>query len=285
MPNVQRRTGRRGGVAATAAAFSTLVLALAGCTGSGGNGLVDDGEDGGSASSPSPATSGKYRSLPEACTSVDAKLLSDLLPGAESAAATDDGNGDASPGADAEGKAPSEALAGKPTLTYDSQRRAGCEWQTDTPQGQHQLKVTFERVVSYDNDVSDDDRAAAVYLSKADEHSFDPATAASPTDDASTADSESGDPSPSTSGAAADPSVAAPRALEDLGDEAFLDDEASAADTSARRDVTVVFRTSNVVVTVGYGQSLTTPNRIPAPADLQEKAEDVAEQLAEDLTE
>ncbi|NGN63735.1 DUF3558 domain-containing protein [Streptomyces sp. A7024] len=284
---MQRRSGRLGGAVAAAAAFSTLALALAGCTGSGGNGLVDDGEDSGTASSPSAASSGKYRTLPEACASVDSGQLSDLLPGAESADAADDGN--ASPGADAEGKAPSEALAGKPILTYDSQRRAGCEWQTESAQGQHQLKVRFERVVSYNDNLSDDDRAAEVFLSRAEKHGFDPASSTVPTEEPTAGDdaSGSGDPSPSESGStgSADPSLAAPRALEDLGDEAFLDDDASAADTSARRDVTVVFRTSNVVVTVEYGQSLTTPNRIPAPADLQGKAEDVAEQLAEDLTE
>ncbi|MGI5469579.1 hypothetical protein [Streptomyces sp. CA-132043] len=72
----------------------------------------------------------------------------------------------------------------------------------------------------------------------------------------------------------------APRPLVDLGDAAFLDDALVTADSGVHRDITVVFRSSNVIVTIEYDQWSTDTSVLPDRRELQEKAQKLAAELA-----
>lgn len=82
-----------------------------------------------------------------------------------------------------------------------------------------------------------------------------------------------------------DPSEIQPRTLDDLGDEAFLDDVLGAAGSAAgQRTVTVAFRTSNVIVTIQYATQSAVTGEIPDSKELQDKAREVADKLAGQLS-
>ncbi|MEV6108466.1 DUF3558 domain-containing protein [Streptomyces sp. NPDC051940] len=268
---------RRAGVAGAAAA-AALVFALSGCTDSGGDDPGTDAKSDSASGSPSPAPAGKYRSLPEPCTAVERSTLLALLP------VPDDGKSESKD--NASGKAREEVLlGGKPALTFDTDRRVGCSWERTSVDGDFRLRIDFERVVSYDPAVSDDTRATQVFARKAQEHGVSSATGqgpphpgATPSGSASAGASATGAP---TEG---DPAPAAPRRLEEPGDEAFLDEVVQSPDSGVRRDVTVIFRTANVVVTVEYGQSLTDPSTLPDAAELQQRTQELAGKLAERFT-
>ncbi|WMX46498.1 hypothetical protein RGF97_18915 [Streptomyces roseicoloratus] len=67
---------------------------------------------------------------------------------------------------------------------------------------------------------------------------------------------------------------------------AFLKDTlATPGASGARRLVSVVFRTSNVIVTVSYEEQTTTSAEVPDSRELQEKARNLARLLAERLEE
>ncbi|WP_346099289.1 hypothetical protein [Streptomyces olivaceiscleroticus] len=72
----------------------------------------------------------------------------------------------------------------------------------------------------------------------------------------------------------------APRPLADLGDAAFLNDALVTADSGLHRDITVVFRVSNVIVTIEYDQWSTDKSVLPDRRELQEKAQKLAAELA-----
>ncbi|MFI8828413.1 DUF3558 domain-containing protein [Streptomyces sp. NPDC053431] len=77
-----------------------------------------------------------------------------------------------------------------------------------------------------------------------------------------------------------------PRILTDLGDVAFLDDTLlTTGPSGSKRLVSVVFRTSNVIVTVEYEEQTTTSAEVPDSRELQEKARNLARLLAERLEE
>ncbi len=62
------------------------------------------------------------------------------------------------------------------------------------------------------------------------------------------------------------------RQLDGIGDEAFLNDEFSTGDSGVHRDITIVFRSSNVIVTLEYDQWSTDPRHVPSSAELQDLA-------------
>ncbi|MET9566654.1 DUF3558 domain-containing protein [Streptomyces tauricus] len=280
-----------------------LAALLAGCTGgSPDSGGQDDPKPGGTTSTATAAQPGKYRTLPEPCGAVSHSTLDSLLPGIEQL--TDEEQRE-------------KAYEGTATVTYDTDRKVGCRWKAESATATDHLLVDFERVVSYDNTVSDDDRAEEIYLKK--EVAADlPAPAASPSDSPETPDSSkspessgsgsgstpdadgdgdssssaaadpstdpSADPStdPSAGGApGSTPSALQPRTLEDLGNTAFLDD---ALNDSKQRTVTVVFRTSNVVVTIQYDEQPATTTDIPSSEDMQDRVRKLAGQLAESFS-
>jgi hypothetical protein len=257
-----------------------LAALLAGCTGSSGDGGTTDGanpDDAGTASV--VAQPGKYRTLPEACGVVSQSTLDALLPGIQQIA-------------DADQRA--KAYEGDATLTYDTDRKVGCRWKVEATDATEYLSVDFERVVSYDNAVSDDSQAQQLFAQteeKADLPVAATSSAVSDVEESGTASptasptaTASGSASPSGS-ASATPSDLQPRVLDDLGDEAFLDDVLSnSGSTAQQRKVTVAFRTSNVIVTIEYEEQPTTIGVTPDSKEMQDNARKLASQLAGSLS-
>lgn len=280
---------RKAYVPGLAALFVTLV---AGCTsGTGGDGSDIDAKAGAPTTTTAPP--GKYRTLSEPCGSVDRATLRNLLPGVAQLPAQQQ----------------EKAFKGTAAVTYDTDRRVGCSWSADAPNASHHLAIDIERVVSYDPAVSDADKAQEVYAKKEDGAALpapvdppaddetggtDDATGDAPGDGDDTA-SPSGSPSAGktpNSTATGSPSESPtppglqPRLLDDLGDAAFVDDVYAPSGSAAkRRTVSVVFRTSNVVVTVRYAEQPARPTTVPDSKELQEKARGLARKLAEQLDE
>ncbi|WP_405907269.1 DUF3558 domain-containing protein [Streptomyces sp. NBC_00828] len=263
-----------------------LAALLAGCTGSSSDdGATDDSKPGGSSSTAPAAQPGKYRTLPEACAAVDHGTLDSLLPGIKQIA-------------DEEQR--ETAYEGTATLTYDTDRRVGCRWKVESTNATDHLFVDFERVVSYDS-VSDDSKASGLYAGKetaADlpepsasasseseesEESPDAGSSASPSDSASGSASPSSTSSASPS-ASATPTSLQPRTLDGLGDEAYLNDTlSSVGSTAQQRTVTVVFRTSNVIVTIEYDEQPAVTGEVPDSKEMQDRARNLAAKLADTL--
>ncbi|MFJ8072380.1 DUF3558 domain-containing protein [Streptomyces sp. NPDC096176] len=300
---------RKAYVPGMAALLASLVTGCTAGDGTEGSGI----ESKAGAAQASAAPPGKYRTLLEPCAAVETSTLKDLLPGVVTLPEEQQ----------------QKVLRGTAAVTYDTDRRVACSWKGDAPDASHQLRVDFERVVSYDPAVSDDDRAQEVFLKKQGDTSVPIATAspetgqeedadASPstgqspsgagtgqpggeaggesdsapkpgasTDTAADADTSStpatppGSPSGSPSGEGLEP-----RVLSELGDAAFLDDVLGrAGSTAQRRTVSVVFRTSNVIVTVVYGEQPALSTEVPDSKELQEKAQSLARNLAEQFDE
>ncbi|MEV0218561.1 DUF3558 domain-containing protein [Streptomyces sp. NPDC050704] len=275
-----------------------LAVLLAGCTGDSGGDDNTDPKPGDTATATTEAQPGRYRTLPEPCGAVSQGTLDSLLPGIRQV--TDEEQRE-------------KAYEGTATPTYDTDRKVGCRWKVESRTATDHLLVDFERVVSYDNAVSDDDRATELYVEKeaaadlpepsvspsdegSGEASPDGESAANPSseesgasDGASATPSDSSSASTSTgasagagSSATSTPAALQPRLLDDLGDEAFLDDALSG---SQQRTVTVVFRTSNVIVTIQYDEQPTSTTDVPSSEEMQDRARKLAGQLAETFTE
>ncbi|MFT9669418.1 DUF3558 domain-containing protein [Streptomyces rhizosphaericola] len=280
-----------------------LLAALAvGCSAGSGSGASDaDSKPGNPAVTTAPP--GKYRTLPAPCRAVPDATLKDLLPGI----------------AQLSRQQQEKALRGAATITYDTDRKVGCSWKSTAPDSSRNLTIDFERVVSYDPAVSDEDRARALYVKKENAAELPGtgggtpekgkgATASAgggekgtpkPGDDqdatdpsaSSSSSSSSAPPSPSASASGAPgPSGSGdedlrPRVLDGLGDAAFLDDLLTRAGSTAQhRTVSVVFRTSNVLVTVRYGEQPALVTKVPDSKELQEKARSLARKLAEAIS-
>ncbi|MCX4665314.1 DUF3558 domain-containing protein [Streptomyces sp. NBC_01381] len=282
-----------------------LAVLLAGCTGGGGlGGEADDSKPGEPGSSTAAAEPGKYRTLPEPCGEVDLGTLDSMLPGI--AEMPDE-------------EQQEKAYEGEPTVTYDTDRHVGCRWKVESSDATHHLLVDFERVVSYDTAVSDDTRATEVYASKVQKADLpEPSGSASSDADGSDADADAGgEPSDGASSAdagesdksgdkgkgkdkgegdgeasgsassgspedAATPAGLQPRVLDEFGDEAFLDDALTTSASATRhRTVTVVFRTSNVIVTIEYDEQPGRRTDIPDSKEMQDKAQELASSLAD----
>ncbi|MGR3937349.1 DUF3558 domain-containing protein [Streptomyces sp. BRA346] len=332
-PAQRTARGRRATPAAALLIAALAAAGLSGCTGSDSKPGAGDStsDDSGAEVSAEP---GRYNTLPEACGAVSPKTLHRLLPG----------------GTDAE-----KAYEGQATVTYDVDRRDGCRWKVATPSGTRYLTLDFERVVSYDPSVSDDDRAQELYEKKAvaadipdapsssspgasdededeDQPGGDDASASSSPGSGASGSGESsgssdsggssassgqGSASPGSSergagsekgntgekggtgtpgagddeGTASDgdtpenPDATAPRRLDDLADDAFLNDQLITKDSGIHRDITVVFRSSNVIATIEYDEWSTNKKDIPESEELQGNAEDLAQELTGRLTE
>lgn len=271
-----------------------LAALLAGCTGSSGDGgTTDDSNPGDAGTASAAAQPGKYRVLPEPCGAVSQGTLDSLLPGIKQL--TDDEQRE-------------NAYAGEATPTYDTDRKVGCRWKVESTDATDHLLVDLERVVSYDTSVSDDTQAQQLFATKEDAADLPAVASASATSDVATG--ESGDTSTATPTGAASKSPSAPsspsaspsgssspssttsvppadlqpRLLDDLGDEAFLDDAlSSSGSTAQQRTVTVAFRTSNVIVTIEYEEQPATIGVTPDSKEMQDKARKLAAQLAETL--
>ncbi|MCB5169236.1 DUF3558 domain-containing protein [Streptomyces bambusae] len=254
---------------------AVLAVLVSGCSaGSGGDDLLADSKPGSTAVAAPP---GKYRSLPEPCRSVGPKRLKEMLP--------------ASPALTTEQV--EQLYAGKADPSYDADRRVGCRWKSETSDAARLLYVGYERVVSYEPAVSDDDRAEQVYERQLTAAGV-PATPATalptPSRTPSATASPSGgaaSPPPAAASASGAPSgsatpVLGSRVLDDLADSAFLDDKLGAAGPTAKaRTVRIVFRTSNVIVTVEYTVQSAQPGVVPDGEETQARALELATGLAE----
>ncbi|OQR60043.1 hypothetical protein B6E66_30695 [Streptomyces maremycinicus] len=262
-----------------------LAALLAGCTGgSDEGGSTDNSNPGAAGTASAVAQPGKYDTLPEACGVVSRSTLDTLLPGIKQLA--DETQRDT-------------AYAGEATQTFDTDRKVGCRWKVESTDATDHLLVDFERVVSYDNGVSDDNQAEALFAQKVTAADLPAPTASSTTGAATGSPSTSPSPSPSTTtspsvgaSSSASPSASStvapadlqPRLLDDLGDEAFVDDAlGSSGSTAKQRTVTVAFRTSNVMVTIQYEEQPATVGTVPDSEEMQDKARKLAAQLADSL--
>ncbi|MFE4670372.1 DUF3558 domain-containing protein [Streptomyces sp. NPDC056716] len=258
-----------------------LAALLAGCTGgSGDTGESDNANPGEPGTATAAAEPGRYRTLPEPCGVVADDTLDSLLPGLQEV--TDEQQREV-------------AYEGEATLTYDTDRKVGCRWKVESATATDHLLVDFERVVSYDSTVSDATQAEQLFAAKqlaADlpEPSSAPPpspsnTSPSPSSTPSTtaptpSPSDTSSPSPSSS-----PTDLQPRTLDDLGDEAFVDDALSdSGSTGEQRKVTVAFRTSNVIVTIEYEEQPATVGTVPDSEEMQDRARNLASQLADSLS-
>ncbi|MFJ7587031.1 DUF3558 domain-containing protein [Streptomyces sp. NPDC097617] len=258
-------------------ALAAGAAGLTGCTGGSGGGGTSDSKAGGS--SAAPAQPGKYRSLPAPCKAVaDSKKLKGMLPAGDSLTP----------------QQRDQMYAGVADSSYDGDRHVGCRWTGQSPEETRLLSVGFERVVSYDRSAtSDDDKAKQVYVRRLTDAKLPfPGPSASPTPAAPTP-APPASPTPA-SGVASSPgaSPSAPvelgsRVLEDLGSDAFLDDKLSPAGASAAqsRTVRIVFRTSNVLVTLEYSVQPALPGTVPPSTETQDKARQLAQALAERFSE
>ncbi|WP_328411873.1 DUF3558 domain-containing protein [Streptomyces violaceus] len=263
-----------------------LAALLAGCTGSPDDGGPTDGSNPGDTGTASPAAEpGRYRTLPEPCTAVGQSTLDELLPGIRQIT---------------DGEQREKTYEGEPTVTFDTDRKVGCQWKVDGREATDHLLVGFERVVSYDNTISDDNQAeqlfaereAAAHLPEptATESAATESPAAGSTPAGGSSAAPSGSPTPTgtsspSSSTSATPTELQPRVLEDFGDEAFIDDELSSSGSTAKqRTVTVAFRTSNVIVTIEYAEQPATVGVVPGSKELQDRAQKLASQLADSLS-
>lgn len=315
---MQRRSFVPGTALATVAALAATLTACTGGSGS-GSGSADT-KGGGAAATSASAEPGKYKTLPEPCGLPSKGILRRLLP----------------PGGTESPQDADKVYAGTADITYDTDRRVGCRWKREAPDGTRHLTLDFERVVSYDPAVSDDDKAQNVYGKKElaaqlpsggtstaptstpssdkdgkdgkddkDDRNGQGAQNDAPGQDgkpggdqeagktaaggkASTAPSSpppSPPASPSRNPSDAPGSDIAPRVLDGLADAAFLNDKLITADSGVHRDVTIVFRSSNVIVTIAYDQWSADKTTLPDSRDLQEKAQALAQELADRFNE
>ncbi|WP_055694189.1 hypothetical protein [Streptomyces prasinopilosus] len=170
---------RRAYVPGVAALLAAL---MAGCTGSSDDGGPSDSSNPGSAGTASPAAQpGRYATLPEPCGAIGPGTLDELLPGIREM--TDEARR-------------TKAYAGEATLTYDTDRKVGCSWKVESAEATNRLVVDFERVVSYDHAVSDDNQAEELFAAKREAADLPEPVAT---------ESGSADPDDDAGGASADP--------------------------------------------------------------------------------
>ncbi|MET9692857.1 DUF3558 domain-containing protein [Streptomyces sp. NPDC006514] len=268
-------------------ALAAGAAGLTGCTSGSSGGSTSDSKAGGNAAA--PAQPGKYRSLPAPCKAgADSKKLKGMLPAGDSLTP----------------EQRDQMYAGVADVSYDGDRHVGCRWTGQSPEETRLLSVGFERVVSYDRTTtSDDDKAKQVYVRRLTDAKLPfPGPTASPTPAApapaapNPAAPTPSAPAPGTpaSGAPASPaaSPSAPvelgsRVLEGPGNDAFLEDKLSPAGASAAqsRTVRIVFRTSNVIVTIEYSVQPALPGTVPPSTETQDKARQLAQALAERFNE
>lgn len=303
---------RKACVTGTAALLAAL---LAGCSsGSGGGTSPDDSKPNDTGTSAPPAPPGKYRTLPEACSQVEQSTLDSMLPGIKGI--TDEKQreqayqGTATPTFDTDRRVGCRWTAESP-------------YATDHLMVDFERVVSYDTTVSDDTraDQVFASKEAAAHLT--DPHSSsgsgsgggtktdgmglspdaapegDPDTMAGGgtgtagdacgAQDVDSHGDQGGSPSGSgsgtPSGAGGAPGALPSRTLDDLGDAAFLVDACTTPASAARhRTVTVVFRTSNVIVTVQYDEQPSRPTDLPDRKKMQDTAQELAHKLSGKLS-
>ncbi|MFF3751373.1 DUF3558 domain-containing protein [Streptomyces sp. NPDC002018] len=291
-----------------------LVTAVAGCSGGGG--------DGGSAADPKPGSSitataaapGKYRTLREPCGAVPRSLLRELLPGAASlpeeqqakvyggtAAVTYDTDRRVGCSWKADGAVAShqlvidlERVVSYDPAVSDDQRAQEVYGKQETaaalptPSGGSAASPSSTPAGSPPASGSATDPGAEDPDTGTNTDT-DTDTGTNPNTTAQTGSSAPAVPSGGPSGSPSETPPAEglePRLLDGLGDAAFLDDILARSGSAAQhRTVSVVFRTSNVIVTVRYTEQPALTTAVPDSRELQDKARGLAKRLAEELDE
>ncbi|MFG2531729.1 hypothetical protein [Streptomyces sp. NPDC048516] len=292
---------------------AALAAGLTGCTGgSSPDGGAADAKSGDAATSSQAAEPGLYQTLPEACGLPSRKAIRGMLPGdgqdLSDAEARKIYGGVADITYDTDRRVgcrwTRETTAGTRHLGLDIQRVVSYDAATsdeDKAQGVYDKKKMAAQIPSGGagspspaapspsaSKGKDKDKGEGIVTNGAKGKSAtggsatgkdgkapsqSPSQASDPSADAST------DPSTDPSGSTA------PRVLDDLGDAAFLNDKLVTADSGVHRDVTVVFRTSNVIVQLTYDQWSTDKTMLPDSQELQDKARSLATELSDSLNE
>lgn len=259
-----------------ATAVAGLLFALGACT---GQDVPDQAsshptESGVSRAAPS-APPGRFRTLPEPCQAMPREALAMVFPESQTAPPSPEPTDSASTGSAA--------------VTFDADRVAGCEWTREGVSGSRQLQVDYERVLSYDPAVSDEEQAKRNFLDSelaANLPSHTPGgtgSAESSTEPGPEAQSEARGPVDATKG---EPSTdtESPRIISGIGDEAFLDDRFNGTSAEPHRDVKIVFRKANVIVTVRLREWPSVKGEIPSSSAMQVGTHHAAQTLAERLS-
>ena len=257
-----------------------------------------------------PAPPGKYLTLPAPCRAVPRSTLKDLLPGAAelpgdqqdkvfrgSAAVTYDTDRKVGCSWKADGPNATRSLSIdlERVVSYDP--AVSDDDRADTVYAKKEKAAGLSASATPGPPDEKDEKDKKGEASEGSGKAKDPADGdAGATDSAGPSPSGSGTGSDSTSGGAStggtpgssgSPEEALPsRILDNLGDAAFLQDlPKKAGSTAQHHTVSVVFRTSNVVVTVRYAEQPTLVTQVPDGKELQEKAQALARKLAETLSE
>ncbi|WP_175412280.1 DUF3558 domain-containing protein [Streptomyces sp. TRM64462] len=294
------------GLAALLAALA-VVTGLGGCSAGAGTDGADADAKSGTTTGP-VAAPGRYRTLYEPCGSVSASLLQELLPGVADLPAEQRERvlrGTAAVSYDTDRRAgcswKADGVDAVHHLTLDFERVVSYD---PTVSDDSRAQEVFERK----------ETAAGLPARTPEPGSASPSGASAPgasapgasasggspsgssaaTPPAGGQQAQTGTPSPGASGSPAAPpaspdaSVSAtpdglqPRVLDDLADAAFIDDVLAPAGPAAQqRTVSVVFRTSNVIVTVRYAAQPARVGEVPDSEELQDRARALARSLAD----
>ncbi|GAB7032633.1 hypothetical protein AB0G35_32535 [Streptomyces sp. NPDC021749] len=303
-------------------AVAALAAGLAGCTGGPGtDGDAADAKGGDPAATSQSAEPGRYQTLPEACGLPSRSTVRGMLPGdgqqLSSAEADKLYGGQADITYDTDRRVgcrwTRETDAGTRHLSLDIQRVVSYDAAVsddDKAQGIYDSKELAAKIPSGGaagssptappskstkgtKDAKGTEGTASAEGPSDTKGTEGGATAAGKNPGKATAGKPGTDASAQPSGDATappttDPSAdgsTAPRVLDGLADAAFLNDKLITADSGVHRDVTVVFRTSNVIVTITYDQWSTDKSMLPESQELQDKARSLADELADHLAE
>ncbi|MET9295769.1 hypothetical protein [Streptomyces sp. NPDC003077] len=314
---------RRSFVPRAALVTAALAVALTACTsGSGSEGADADHKSGEAGAPAQTAAPGRYQSLPEPCGLPDQGTLRAMLPG-DTPDPSPSADQSAAPETEKvyEGKADvtydtdrrvgcrwtRETSQGTRHLTVDFHRVVSYDPSVSDEAKAQEVYSKKELAAgipsgsaappsptaSPDEDKGgkkdEDGDGGAKPQGGADAATQKPGTDG--TDDDATAGKGDDKPSPSAStgaqpGASSTPDApTGPRVLEDLGNAAYLDDELVTTDSGVHRDITVVLRSSNVIVTITYDQWSADKRNLPASRELQEKAQELAQELVDRISE
>ncbi|MFE6738768.1 hypothetical protein [Streptomyces tubercidicus] len=292
---------------------AALTAGLAACTGgSGSDGGEGDAKSGGTSTSSQAAEPGRYQTLPEACGLPGRATVRGMLPGDDQhlsdAEAKKIYGGQPDLTYDTDRRVgchwTRESTEGTRHLSLDIQRVVSYDAAVsddDKAQGIYEKKELAAEIPPGGGSSSPATPSPSASTGTGTESGGagkgTGTTTNSSTEEKGAKGAQGKAPSGSPS-AASDPSAdvsaepsadlsdsTAPRVLDDLGDAAFLNDKLVTADSGVHRDVTVVFRTSNVIVTLTYDQWSTDKTMLPDSQELQDKARSMAGELSERLSE
>ncbi|MFF8916742.1 DUF3558 domain-containing protein [Streptomyces sp. NPDC015032] len=296
--------------------IALLAALVVGCSaGTGTGGSAPDSKPG--EATVTAAAPGKYRTLLDPCRAVAPSSLKDLLPG--TAELPEDQrkkvyDGTATVTYDTDRRVgcrwKSEALGSSRTLFIDFERVVSYTPSVSDDDRAREVYAEKEAAVGLPSDA---DTAAPGSTKKQTPPASDSASGPAPhslsgpaakdkkTDEpadssthgngnGTTAGGKADDTDSGTTGSSGEPEDSdenlVPRTLDGIGDSAFLNDvPAQAGSTAQSRTVSVVFRTSNVIVTIQYTEQPTVSTMVPDSKELQEKAQSLARKLVEKFSE